>query len=41
MCKCKSAVELLQWHKAGASSDGIVKSVVDFVAWKHINEKWP
>lgn len=39
MCKCKSAVELLQWHKASASSDGIVKSVVDFVAWKHINEK--
>ncbi len=37
---CKSLVELMTWHKDGASVDGLIRNVVDFVAWKHISTTW-
>jgi hypothetical protein len=37
---CKSLVELMTWHKYGASADGLIRSVIDFVTWKHISITW-
>ncbi len=39
--RCKSLGQLLTYHKDGVSSYGFIQSVVDSMAWKHINEKWP
>jgi hypothetical protein len=33
-------MELLTWHKTGASLDGLVRSVLNYVAWKHVFKKW-
>jgi hypothetical protein len=41
MYRCKTIVELLIWHKSGASLDGLVRSVLDSKSLKHIDEKWP
>ncbi len=41
MYKCKSMVERLAWHSIGTSSNGLIQSVADSIAWKHINENWP
>lgn len=35
MYRCKS------WHSIGVSLDGLIQNVIDSIAWKHINEKWP
>jgi hypothetical protein len=40
MYRCKSLENLLTWHKDGTSIDGLVRSVVDTLAWKYINDKW-
>jgi hypothetical protein len=37
---CKSLVELMTWHKDGASANGLITSVIDFVTWKHIFTTW-
>ena len=42
MYRCSSIAKLMHWHSSeGESIDGMVKSVVDSSAWKHVNEKWP
>ncbi len=41
MYRCKSLAELLTWHKDGISTNGLVCSVVNSLAWKHVNDKWP
>jgi len=33
--------EVLTWHSIGVSLDGLIQNVIDSIAWKHINEKWP
>ncbi len=33
--------KLLTWHRDGTSLDGLIQSVANSMAWKHINEKWP
>jgi len=33
-------VELCTWHKNNVFANGLVKSVPNSVAWKHIIEKW-
>jgi hypothetical protein len=40
MYRCKTKLELLIWHKSGASSYGLVESVPNCKSWKHIDEKW-
>ncbi len=40
MYKCKSSAKLCTWHKNGVQSNGLIWNVLDFVAWKHINENW-
>jgi hypothetical protein len=37
---CKFVVELLTWHKKGASSNVLILCVPNHLAWKHINGKW-
>ncbi len=32
---------MLTWHKDGYNINGLVQSVTNSFAWKHINEKWP
>ena len=42
MYRCSSIAKLMHWHSSeGESIDGMVQSVVDSSAWKHVNEKWP
>jgi hypothetical protein len=31
----------MQWHEKNSSEDGMVWSVVDSKAWKHIDAMWP
>jgi hypothetical protein len=37
---CKSLVELLTWHRKGASLNVLIQCVPNYLAWKHINGKW-
>ncbi len=41
MFKCSSLVELMSWHRANISVDGLVCSVCDSKAWKCVNNTWP
>jgi hypothetical protein len=41
MYRCKTLTKLLIWHKHGASTNGLVWSVLDLKSWKHIYKKWP
>lgn len=41
MYRCRSFAKFLTWHKNGVNSNGLIRSVPNFVAWKDINGKWP
>ncbi len=38
MYRCKSLVELLTWHKDGASLDGMIRNVFYSMAWKPLTK---
>ena len=31
----------MRWHHENASKDGIMRQLVDILAWKSIDSKWP
>jgi hypothetical protein len=33
--------KIVAWHKDGVSSNGMIRNIPNFMAWKHIDEKWP
>ncbi len=37
----KNIVQLMQWHEKNSLEDGMVQSVVNSKAWKHIDAMWP
>jgi len=41
MYQCNSIAQLMQWHEKNSLEDGMVWSVVDSKAWKHIDAMWP
>ena len=41
MFHCSNIAGLMQMHFANGSIDGMVRSVFDSKAWKHINNTWP
>ena len=40
MFHCSNIAQLMQWHFANRSTDGMVRSVFDSKAWKHIDDTW-
>jgi hypothetical protein len=41
MYKCSSLVELMTWHNANKSNDGLICFMCDSKFWKHIDSSWP
>jgi len=40
MYRCKSLAKLCTWHKNNVPANGLVRSVIDSITYKHISEKW-
>jgi hypothetical protein len=40
MYRCSKLVELMSWHLANKGNDGLICSVCDSKAWKHIGNTW-
>ncbi len=40
MYRCPTLVDLMAWHNANISNDGLICFVYDVKAWKHINTTW-
>lgn len=41
MYKSPNLLNLMHWHHANRSQDGLVHHVVNFKAWAHIENSWP
>jgi hypothetical protein len=40
MYRCPTLVDLMVWHNANKSNDGLICYVCDLKAWKHIDTTW-